>query len=70
MSVCPPEYIHNRQSKYKDHLLLTPILSEESLSCSSKLDNTFLKGGGTHLHFLGSGGHSPAIFFLLFGAVY
>ena len=57
----------NHHSKYKDHLWLTPILSKEGVCCSSKIDNTFLRSGGTHLYL--RGGHSPP-FYLLFGAVY
>ena len=41
---------YNHQSIYKDQLWLTQFRSEESLSCSAKLDNTVLRGGGTHLH--------------------
>ena len=80
MNVC---FLHqskyNHQSKYLDHLLLIPMLLEESLSCSPKLDKTFLMDRGTHLHWegtylhlwrLGSNRFQSSVFIILLSAVF
>ena len=63
-------------NSYEGHIWHSPILSDENLSCSSKLDYTLLRVGSltciwggrdTHLNFCGLG-HCPPVY-LLFGAI-